>query len=133
MVISSRARSVRRRCTGNAGGGAEAGADSGNQAVLTAVAGVRPEVDRLVLPGGIERREVGRIGVRLGEQRRYVFGFGLRGRERRKTAENGLVVRLALAQAFGQSCENMGGLSEQLVRLGARPRREELQEQRHEI
>src|SRR5208283_485366 len=108
IIISSWARNVGRRRSGHAGGGAPAGADPGDEAVLAAVAGVRPKVDRLVLPGGIERREVGCIRVGLGEQRRDIFVFGLASRECRKSTEDSLVVRLALVQAFGQSRENMG-------------------------
>ena len=37
----------------------------GDQSVLAAVAGAGAEIDRLVLPGGVERREVG--GVRIGQ------------------------------------------------------------------
>ena len=111
MIISSWARNAGRRRSGHAGGGAPAGADPGDEAVLAAVAGVRSKVDRLVLPGGIKRREIVRIRVGLGEQRRDIFGFGLRGRKRRKSTEDSLVVRLALAQAFGQGFENMGRLT----------------------
>src|SRR5208282_661101 len=100
MFISSWARNAGRRRSGHAGGGAPTGADPGDEAVLAAVAGVRPKVDRLVLPGGIERGEVGRIRIGLREQRRDIFGFGFASRERRKSAEDSLVIRLALVQAF---------------------------------
>src|SRR5262249_582298 len=62
---------TRGHCVGNAWRGAAAGPDLGDQVVLAAVAGIRPEDDRLVLPRGVERREVAGIGIRLLEQGRY--------------------------------------------------------------
>ena len=82
MIVSSRVRRAGRRCTVDARRGTEAGADPCDQAVLAAVAGVRPEVDRLVLPGGIERREVGRSGSGSASRADNGVGLGLRRRER---------------------------------------------------
>jgi hypothetical protein len=75
--------------------------------VLAAVAGIRPERDGLVLPGGVERREVGGIGIGLEQQGRHVVGLGFRGCKRDQRTERSFVSGSALAQPFGQGRENM--------------------------
>ena len=91
------------------------------------------ERDRLVLPGRIERGEIGRIGIRLLQQAGDVFVLRLRRRDRDERAERCLVGRLALAQPLGQRREDVRGLAEGLARLGERPGRKKFEEQRQEV
>ena len=47
--------------------GPAASADFLDQGILAGAASGRPEVDGLVLPGGVERREVVGVGIGLGQ------------------------------------------------------------------
>ena len=76
MTVSLLARRNGADGAGMSGAGRNAAADARDQPILAAVAGAGTEADRLVLPGGIERREV--VGVRIGqrEQRGDFVSFG---------------------------------------------------------
>ena len=95
-----------------------AAADVRDQAVLAAVVGAGTEGDRLILPGGIERREIVGIGIGLCQQAPTTSSpFGFAAGQRDQRAEHRLIGRLALAQPFGHGREDMRRLAEQLARL----------------
>ena len=103
------------------------------KAILAAVAGTGAEIDRLVLPGSVKRREVG--GIRIGQlkQRRDFIVLRLRRGERDQRPEHRFVGRLALAQALRHRGEDVRRLAERVAGLLRRQQREIFQEQRHEI
>src|SRR5437016_3267440 len=98
MVPALRAPRDRSVCGADALGGPATGAESGDQAVLAAAADIGSERDGLVLPGGVECRQIARIGIGLVEQHRYLLGFRLGSRERYERAEGRFVGGAALAQ-----------------------------------
>ncbi len=93
----------------------------------------RAERHRLVLPGGIERGEIVRVGVGLVEHGGDRGAVRFHRRERDECAQYALVGRLALAQSLREPRQDMRGLAQQLTGLGERKRREIFEEQRHEI
>ena len=94
----------------------------------------RAELDRLVLPGGVERREIDRVGVGQCQQRRRLRRrFGLTedsAISARNTASYG---DLPLAQAFGQRRENMRRLASISHASACGRVDEKFEEQRQEI
>src|SRR5215469_4850576 len=113
-------------------GGAARGAHPRDEAVL-ARGGAGTEGHRFVLPGGIERLEIERIGIWLLQQRREILCLRLCGRERGEGAEGRLVGRAALAQPLREGGKNMCRLAECRAGLGRRPARQELEKQRQEV
>ena len=110
-------------------------AQLGGEPVLAAVgsAAPGPKRDLLVLPGRIERFEIVGLGIGLGAQRGQLRCVELRLGERDQRGEHRIIGRLALGEPFAQRRENVARLADELDRLGRRPRRGKLEEQRQEV
>ena len=89
--------------------GTHAAADARDQPVLAAVIGAGAKADRLVLPGGIERRHVSCIRIGQRQQRGDFRLLRLCRRKRDQRAEYAFIRRAALAQPLGHGGKMCAG------------------------